>query len=627
MVEQRESTMQRTSPTPARGRPPSKVAVGYLRRSTDRQEQSIPDQKKSIERYADENGFELAKFFVDDAISGTSADRRPGFLEMVNEAQQKRRPFSFVIVYDVKRFGRLGNDEAGYYRHILRVHGVEVLYVGENFSGDATDDLLRPVKQWQAREESKDLSKVTIRGLLSRIEGGFWNGGAPPHGYDLRYESQSEGNGAFLLTLRFQQDGTKLVLDQNGGVMRTLARGERLQVSKRDRSRLALGAPERVEAVRRIFAMSAEDRMGYRSIANALNTEGVPSPRGPEWSHIYSGVWTASTIRAILTNPLYIGDLIWNRRTDARFFRIADGRASERREAYGARLVPNPEADWISIPQAHPGIVSRRIFDAAQPARRGRGGSAGDGSSTQPGSQNGRRARYLLSGLIECARCGGRYEGCRRTKGKRRKDGSAVRTYYYGCGNYIRKGRAACRFGAVPQARVEQAVVASVLAHYSTYRGDSGRKAIARVVRQCVGADSSNLSETRRDIERRLAEIQSDASRLLDAFTDGTRPFVEERLHALDDERKSLETKLSGLDDLELSNVERRSLVEECEEFVYGLESELGSPSPEVRIRTLRRCVASVVIDREAESVKIRLRPLPVGGPWDADLASCTQTF
>ena len=44
-------------------------AVGYVRRSTDRQEQSIPDQKKAIEAYAAESGFKLSKFYVDDAIS------------------------------------------------------------------------------------------------------------------------------------------------------------------------------------------------------------------------------------------------------------------------------------------------------------------------------------------------------------------------------------------------------------------------------------------------------------------------------------------------------------------------------------------------------------------------------
>lgn len=47
-------------------------AVGYVRRSTDRQEQSISDQKKALERYATENGLRLVEFYVDDAVSGTS---------------------------------------------------------------------------------------------------------------------------------------------------------------------------------------------------------------------------------------------------------------------------------------------------------------------------------------------------------------------------------------------------------------------------------------------------------------------------------------------------------------------------------------------------------------------------
>ena len=39
------------------------------------------------------------------------------------------------------------------------------VYIAETFGGGALDDLIRPVKQWQAREEARDLSKVTIRGL------------------------------------------------------------------------------------------------------------------------------------------------------------------------------------------------------------------------------------------------------------------------------------------------------------------------------------------------------------------------------------------------------------------------------------------------------------------------------
>ena len=87
------------------------------------------------------------------------------------------------------------------------------MYATENFNGDCTDDLLRPVKQWQARQESKDLSKVTIRGLLSKVQSGSWMGGVPPYGYDLKYEN-SEGR--FLFILRHLPDRTKKVLDEKG---------------------------------------------------------------------------------------------------------------------------------------------------------------------------------------------------------------------------------------------------------------------------------------------------------------------------------------------------------------------------------------------------------------------------
>jgi len=175
-----------------------------------------------------------------------------------------------------KRFGRIDNDEAGYYRYKLRTHGVEVRYVSENFNGDTTDDLLRPVKQWQARQESRDLSKVTIRGLLSKSDTGFWMGGTPPYGYDLRYEN---GDSKFLFILRYMPDGSKQLLDKKGTLVRTLARGESLSISKRDHARLVHSDHERVKIIKRLFKMYAEQGKGYRSLADTLNQEGVPTPR------------------------------------------------------------------------------------------------------------------------------------------------------------------------------------------------------------------------------------------------------------------------------------------------------------------------------------------------------------
>jgi len=74
MVEERDSTIQGTSPAPARGHPPTQVAADSLRRSTDRQERAVSDQMKAIASYADEDGFDPHHFFVDGAIGGTSAD-------------------------------------------------------------------------------------------------------------------------------------------------------------------------------------------------------------------------------------------------------------------------------------------------------------------------------------------------------------------------------------------------------------------------------------------------------------------------------------------------------------------------------------------------------------------------
>ncbi len=61
-------------------------AVAYLHRSTDRQEQSIGDQRKALERYAEEHGFDLLDYYVDDAISGISSEERKAFLKLIEDA-------------------------------------------------------------------------------------------------------------------------------------------------------------------------------------------------------------------------------------------------------------------------------------------------------------------------------------------------------------------------------------------------------------------------------------------------------------------------------------------------------------------------------------------------------------
>jgi hypothetical protein len=41
---------------------------------------------------------------------------------MITDAESKTCLFSSIIVYDIKRFGRVDNDEAGFYRHKLKIN-------------------------------------------------------------------------------------------------------------------------------------------------------------------------------------------------------------------------------------------------------------------------------------------------------------------------------------------------------------------------------------------------------------------------------------------------------------------------------------------------------------------------
>ena len=45
---------------------------------------------------------------------------------MMADAKRPACDFGMIVVYDVKRFGRIDNDDAGYYRPFLRTHGVQV---------------------------------------------------------------------------------------------------------------------------------------------------------------------------------------------------------------------------------------------------------------------------------------------------------------------------------------------------------------------------------------------------------------------------------------------------------------------------------------------------------------------
>ncbi len=400
-------------------------AVAYLRRSTDRQEQSIGDQRAAVRRWADEHGYEIAREFIDDSISGTSADERPAFQNMIADAQ--RGEFKAVIVWNSDRFSRGDITETEYHRYLLRKAGVVVLSVTEDFLGrDGIDgDVLRTVRQFQNRQFSVSLAQNTLRGQLSAVMAKSDPGRAPPFGYDREVAAP---DGSVMFRIRFCPGRVREVYDKDSKLQACYAKGQSLKKpGKQCRARLVLSDPQRVQVVKDIFRMCL-DGVGFASIAADLNARGIPAPCQDHWNF--------TTVKAILENPTYCGCLVWNRRTEAKFFRLQNGRTEERRrQASEAKVVKTPKADWIVIPDSVPAIIPKEDWEKVQvlvAKRRRAVGGAGH-----------RNRRWLLTGVMVCGDCGHKFWGAPCHKG-RIEGRAAVVTNYYKCAGRGSHGKTIC---------------------------------------------------------------------------------------------------------------------------------------------------------------------------------------
>ena len=325
-----------------------KYTALYERLSRDDEMQgesnSIVNQKRYLEEYAQAQGFKNIRHFTDDGYSGTNF-KRPGFQEMI--AAIEAGEIDVVCVKDLSRFGR-DYLKVGFYTEIMFPEK-GVRFIAINNSVDSANPMendftpfLNIMNEWYAKDTSNKIRAI----FRSRMQDGKRCSGAIPYGYK-----------------RDPEDKNHLLIDE-----------------------------EAAKLVRRIYQMVI-DGMGSQAIANQLTADNVLIPsayleqseHGESRNHSYHDPcrWNCTAVSYILDKQEYMGHTVLGKTICENF------KTKKRRKARPDEL--------IIFENTHEPIIDAETWHLVQKLRRRTRRKLANGSYS-----------HRLSGLVYCADCGKR---------------------------------------------------------------------------------------------------------------------------------------------------------------------------------------------------------------------------
>ena len=347
----------------------------YLRLSREddvvkNESDSISSQRALLNKFVAQNpDIQIDDFYIDDGYSGTNFDR-PDFQRML--AKIKTGDIDCVIVKDLSRFGRNTIESSNYIEvifPILKVRFISLLDNVDTFlDPNSANGLLVPFKNIMNDEYVRDLSIKVKTAQKSYMRQGLFIGAFACYGYEKNKE-----------------DRHKLVVDA-----------------------------EASQVVKTIYKMFLNGD-SLNAIARFLNDNEILTPfeykksKGYKYKNPNQGkyhVWTSSTVQRILSNQMYVGDMVQGTR----------GTISYRNH----KIIKKSSEEWCIVPNTHEPIVSREDFEKVQLRL-----EKNKTKFIKP------FRTYILRGLVRCGDCGKALQNClcseERLRGK----------YYFRCPTYM----------------------------------------------------------------------------------------------------------------------------------------------------------------------------------------------
>lgn len=337
---------------------------------------SILNQKRYLETYAQQRGYTNLVHYTDDGWSGGNFER-PGWKRLV--ADMEAGKVAHLLCKNMSRIGR-NYLQTGFYTEVMfRQYGVHFVAVANNIDSDEQESsefapFLNIMNEWYLRDQSKKVAAAY------RVKGkaGKPTSNSPVYGYKKDPEDKDHW----------------LVDEEAAAVVRRIFRLAVEGHGPYDISKLLTA--EKVECPGHYLARQreAQHRPGKRKGQSALDK-----------NRPYD--WYGNTVSTILERPEYMGHTV-------------NFRSSKK--SYRDKRVKNAPEDWLMFENTHEAIVDPETWKLAQQIKRTVRRTDTTGVANP------------FTGLVFCADCGAKmynHRG-RHTKPGGREYGSDT----YNCSTY-----------------------------------------------------------------------------------------------------------------------------------------------------------------------------------------------
>ena len=311
----------------------------YLRKSREDIEaekygegETLARHEKILTTLAKKRKLHISKIYRE-VVSGETISERKEMQKLLRDVENEK--WTGVLVVEVERLARGDTADQGRVSKAFKYSHTKIITPVKTYDPDNEfDEEYFEFGLFMSRREYKTINRRLQRGRELSVSEGKFVGNIAPFGYDRVKLKNAKG-----YTLSINQDEAPIVKE--------------------------------------IFRLYAFENTSINSVAKQLNKLNL-KPR-------IASEWTISSVKDILSNPTYIGKIVWNRRKQ------------KKKTKNGHLFISRPRnKDYLIYDGLHKPIIDNKTWELVQEKRK----------QNAPKVKHDNTIQNPLVGLIFCEKCG-----------------------------------------------------------------------------------------------------------------------------------------------------------------------------------------------------------------------------